>query len=191
MGQHKAARSKSQPGSVRIIGGQWRSRRLPICDLPGLRPSSDRLREMLFNWLTPTLPGSVCVDLFAGTGALGFEAASRGAAKVTLVELSRKAAQQLLANRDLLKAEDIDVVCADAFTVLNRTRDADIVFVDPPFDLSVQERVLAGLLPRLRAGALVYVESPDHQAFALPAGYQLVKEKRVAGVIARLLEKTE
>ena len=176
---------------MRIIGGEWRSRRLPVPDLAGLRPSSDRLREMLFNWLTPMLPGSVCVDLFAGTGALGFEAASRGAQSVTLIELSREACRQLESNRDLLRASNIQIVCADALEVLDRTRDADIVFVDPPFDLGIQDGILDNLMDHLKVGATVYVEAPDSQLMVHPDGYETLKEKRVAGVVARLLKKTD
>lgn len=174
---------------MRIIGGRWRSRRLPVPDLPGLRPSSDRLREMLFNWLTPMLPGSVCVDLFAGTGALGFEAASRGAQSVTLIELSRDACRQLEANRSLLNASNIQIVCGDALGALDKARGADIIFVDPPFDLRAQEQTLASLADYLEFGATVYVEIPEDQPFVLPAGYRIVKEKRVAGVVARLVER--
>ena len=104
---------KQSSGKVRIIGGQWRSRRLPVADLPGLRPSGDRARETLFNWLQPELPGAVCADLYAGSGALGFEAASRDAASVVLVERHPLAVEQLRENISTLEAPRVTVHAGD------------------------------------------------------------------------------
>ena len=115
-GKTKSA-SKAVPaatGKLRIIAGEWRSRQLPVLDLPGLRPTTDRVRETLFNWLQNDVPGARCLDLFAGSGALGFEAASRGAASVTLLEMQPAAANQLAANMQLLQAQNMQLIRADA-----------------------------------------------------------------------------
>jgi len=128
---------RKRPGSVRIIGGKWRGRRLPVRDLPGLRPSGDRSRETLFNWLQAHVHGAVCVDLFAGSGALGLEAASRGAAKVILVEKLSVAALDLRDVLLALKADQVTVVESDALQWLQScpAQSLDIAFVDPPFGL--------------------------------------------------------
>lgn len=126
---------------MRIIAGQWRGRRLPVPDIEGLRPSGDRSRETLFNWLQPYLHRARCVDLFAGTGVLGLEAVSRGAAGAVLVEKSRQAASAIRASIDLLHAEQVSVVTADAISWLESQPKAsiDIAFVDPPFAASLAE----------------------------------------------------
>ena len=112
---HGPGRNVGLPGRVRIIGGRWRGRRLPVAPTIDLRPSGDRVRETLFNWLAPHISGARCLDLFAGTGVLGFEAISRGAESATLVELNAVAAQQLSANKASLEAENIEIVHADVF----------------------------------------------------------------------------
>lgn len=149
-------------GKVRIIGGQWRGRRLVVPDRPGLRPTGDRARETLFNWLAPHLPGARCLDLFAGTGALGLEAASRSAAAVTLVEQDAQLAGRL---REIASqwpgGEVLDVVCADARSWLGGDRGPfDLVFVDPPFAAGMHAVVLEALArPGLLSDdGLVYVE---------------------------------
>ena len=119
---------------LRIIGGQWRGRKLRFPDRPSLRPTLGRVRETLFTWLAPNISGTRCLDLFAGSGALGFEALSRGAAEVTFVERDRKAAAAIRSNVELLQAR-ATVVCQPAKQYLARTRARfDIVFLDPPFD---------------------------------------------------------
>jgi len=121
-------------GSIRIIAGEWRGRKLPVIDVDGLRPTSDRIRETLFNWLMPYLSGSRCLDLFAGTGALGFEAASRGAHNVDFVESHRQVSQALSENIKLLEANAIvHNMAANAFLTRSATESFDLVFVDPPF----------------------------------------------------------
>ncbi|MFU8878484.1 MAG: 16S rRNA (guanine(966)-N(2))-methyltransferase RsmD [Wenzhouxiangellaceae bacterium] len=151
-------------GKVRIIGGQWRGRRLAVPEHPGLRPSGDRGRETLFNWLASRIRGARCLDLFAGTGALGLEAASRGAARVTLVERDRKLCRALeQIATDWPGGDALDVVCADAMAWLAAADGPwDLVFVDPPFDAGLHGRVLDALTrPGLLAdGARVYIESP-------------------------------
>ena len=136
--------NRRRPGSVRIIGGEWRGRRLPVRDLPGLRPSGDRSRETLFNWLQAFVRGAVCVDLFAGSGALGLEAASRGAAEVILVEKLSVAARDLRDVLLALKADQVTVVECDALQWLHScpAQSVDIAFVDPPFGLHLETRAL-------------------------------------------------
>jgi 16S rRNA (guanine966-N2)-methyltransferase len=178
---------KSRKGTVRIIAGEWRGRRLPVVDLPGLRPSGDRLRETLFNWLQLFLPGAACADLFAGTGALGLEAASRGAASVVLVERQVRAAAQLQENIDLLKAEQVRLFRGDALSWLRSqgSETLDIIFVDPPFEQDAGAKVLDGIHESgcLRPGGLVYLESPANSLTALlPPGWQTWREKTMGDV---------
>jgi len=147
---------------VRIIAGKWRSRIVRFPAAPQLRPTPDRVRETLFNWLGQRIDGLACLDLFAGSGALGFEALSRGAARVVMVESDRKVAAGLLENARSLEASDLDVVQSDALAYLARQGERfDIVFVDPPYASDLALRALAALPPRLAAGARVYVESAD------------------------------
>ncbi|HTA64280.1 MAG TPA: 16S rRNA (guanine(966)-N(2))-methyltransferase RsmD, partial [Xanthomonadaceae bacterium] len=140
---------RAQEGSVRIIGGRWRGSKLPVADAAGLRPSADRVRETVFNWLQPRIVGARVLDLFAGTGALGLEAASRGAARVVLVEKDAVLASTLRANAERLARADaaktVEVVCDDALRWLSRSPDArfDLVFVDPPFAAGLWQSALA------------------------------------------------
>lgn len=144
---------------VRIIGGNFRRRMLGFPTAEGLRPTPDRVRETLFNWLGQDLHGWSCLDLFAGSGALGFEAASRGAARVVMVERERGAYDALLHNRDLLGARDVEVQRADALHWLAAHSETfDLIFVDPPFDSDQAEKTLALLAPHLKPGGQVYVE---------------------------------
>ena len=178
---------KSEKGSVRIIAGDWRSRRLPVLDLPGLRPSTDRSRETLFNWLHPYIPGAVCADLYAGTGALGFEAASRGAKAVTLVDSNSRVIDHLGKNIELLKATQVSLVHGDAMQWLQQQAPGclDIVFVDPPFQDRVHEQLLQELEQSacLNADGLVYLESPVSRAAPLaPSGWSCWREKVMGDV---------
>ena len=181
--------------SVRIIGGTWRSRviRFPDASGPGLRPSPDRVRETLFNWLGQDLTGLACLDLFAGSGALGFEAASRGASGVVMVEAAPETAAALRANAKLLQAKSWRLVAGDALEFLRSHRGAhhdalfDVVFVDPPFGSGLIGRVLP-LLPALLApGARVYVESGE--TLALPAGWQVLRQGRAGVAWYHLLQR--
>lgn len=150
-------------GKLRIIGGRWRGRKLHVPDLPGLRPSGDRGREVLFNWLQGAVQGARCLDLFAGTGALGLEAASRGASRVVLVEKDRRLCDRLRALREEWpEGQALDIVQADATRWLERAEGPfDIAFVDPPFASGLYAAALQGLArPGLLApGAMVYIES--------------------------------
>ena len=172
------------PGFVRIIGGRLRGSRLPVADRPGLRPSPDRVRETLFNWLQGVTPGARVLDLFAGTGALGFEAASRGAAGVVLVERDPALADGLRAQAERLKVAAATVVQADALAWLQGPPSArfDLVFLDPPFEAGSWERAAAALPPWLAPDAWIYVESPHGLSPTLPPGWQLHREGRTRDV---------
>jgi 16S rRNA (guanine966-N2)-methyltransferase len=154
---------------VRIIGGTWRSRLLSVLDLPGLRPSTDRIRETLFNWLGQDLTGLKCLDLFAGTGALGFEAASRGASEVVLIERDKKAHANLQTNFSLLQSSPapgkVELIHGDSIEYLKRLPDqsSHLIFIDPPFqDAALLDRAVleAGRVCDDAAGGGIYVEFP-------------------------------
>ena len=169
------------PGSVRIIGGRWRGTRLPVADLPGLRPTSDRARETLFNWLQPVLPRARVLDLFAGSGALGLESLSRGAREALLVERDPRLLESLQATIERLRAGDeAKVVRADALTLLRAPLQGrfDIVFVDPPFDDDLWSAVLAALPPWLADDAWLYLESPAASTVEPGPGWHLHRESR-------------
>lgn len=167
------------PGKIRIIGGHWRGTRLDVADVPGLRPTSDRVRETLFNWLLPVLPGARVLDLFAGTGALGLEAVSRGAASAVLVERDPALAASLRAVTGKLPGgHAVSVVHADALDWIASMPDAgfDVAFVDPPFAADLWQAVVPKLLPKLAESAWVYVESPPEAAPTLPPDWVLHRD---------------
>ena len=173
------------PGKVRIIAGRWRGTRLPVPDRPGLRPTTDRVRETLFNWLQPMLPGARVLDLFAGSGALGLEAVSRGAAHATLVERDAELVRGLQALADRLEGgAAVAVVQADALAWVHGQPDAafDLAFVDPPFDANLWGGVLPALAPKLAADAWLYVESPVDATPSLPPEWALHREGRTRDV---------
>lgn len=144
---------------VRIIGGQWRSRLISFPDAAGLRPTASRVRETLFNWLGQTLHDQRCLDLFAGSGALGFEAASRGAAEVVLVESNPTAVQALWRNKEVLNADACRIVAGDALHFLARECGPyDVVFLDPPFASESLSKLLVAVVPRVASGGVLYVE---------------------------------
>jgi 16S rRNA (guanine966-N2)-methyltransferase len=150
----------SNKGRLRVIGGKYRSRVLRVPARPGLRPTPDRVRETLFNWLGQSLEGLACLDLYAGSGALGFEAASRGARRVVMVEKDRVALAELERNRATLRAEQVEIVAADALAYLAKSRDQfEVVFLDPPFRQNALQALLEKLPARLAAEARVYVEA--------------------------------
>lgn len=183
--------AKTPPGRLRIVAGNWRSRLLEIADVPGLRPTSERIRETLFNWLAPSIEGSRCLDLFAGTGALGLEALSRGAREAVFVEKSSKAAALLKRNAALLGAEHAEVITGDAETYLrDATGHFDLVFLDPPFADNrlgpICEQLSASGL--LAPGAKVYLEQ-DRAAPepGLPANWTVIKNKTAGNVRYQLV----
>lgn len=172
---------------VRIIGGEWRRRQLSFPDGEGLRPTPDRVRETLFNWLGQELTGLSCLDLFAGSGALGFEAASRGAARVSMVELSRAAVGALQSNKELLRASTINIINADARRFLERDRELyDLVFIDPPFASSLAAELMPLLEERVRETGWLYLECAE-----LPdlTGWQVHRQGKAGKVQYLLLKK--
>ena len=183
-------------GEVRIIGGQWRRTRLPVARQPGLRPTPDRVRETLFNWLGQDLGGWRCVDAFAGTGALGFEAASRGAASVFMNELDAGLAQQLQGLKTRLRAEQVQIVRGDAIGFLRQRAplSVDLVLLDPPFGAdALFEPALAATHACLAGGGLAYLEAPrqwsGEELAAL--GFALHRHMKAGAVHAHLLRKVE
>jgi 16S rRNA (guanine966-N2)-methyltransferase len=175
---------------VRIIAGKWRSRIVRFPAGAELRPTPDRVRETLFNWLGQRLDGMACLDLFAGSGALGFEALSRGAERVVMVERDRHVAAGLRESARALDAAGLEVVESDALAWLSRPGERfDVAFVDPPYASELAGAALAALPPRLNAGARVYVESGTN----LTAGdrWRLLREDRAGAVRYFLYELAE
>ena len=184
----------NEAGSLRIIAGKWRSRKLAFPAQQNLRPTPDRVRETLFNWLQADVPGSRCLDLFSGSGALGFEAASRGAATVVMVEQNSTAASALEQNTELLDADNIELVVADALTWLthNPGREFDLVFLDPPY----RAGLLAGCCKSLESGqwlaenAKIYVEHAAGDAELLvPDNWVCLKHRRAGQVVYKLFSR--
>ncbi|HEV2538934.1 MAG TPA: 16S rRNA (guanine(966)-N(2))-methyltransferase RsmD [Frateuria sp.] len=176
---------KGTPGRIRIIGGTLRNSRLDVPDLPGLRPTPERVRETLFNWLAPVLAGVRALDLCAGTGALGIEALSRGAASVRFVERDPHAAQALRQNLARLKAEGGTVAVADAQVFLDGPPEPfGLVFMDPPFAADLWAALARRLEDNgwLAAQAWIYVESPRDHAPVLPRHWALHREGRAGEV---------
>lgn len=187
---------------VRIIGGAWKRTPLPVLDALGLRPTPDRVRETVFNWINHQLPGdwdtATVLDLFAGSGALGFEAASRGAASVTMIDNHGPAVRQLEVNRDKLKADNITIVRADALALARdmaaRGQRFDVIFLDPPY----QQELLAKALPLcpalLKEGGLVYAEAEaalSLEGIDAPewlAGWDIVRSDKAGMVYFHLLK---
>lgn len=181
-------------GQIRIIGGQWRGRKLPVPDSPGLRPTTDRVRETLFNWLAPHMVDARCLDCFAGSGALGLEALSRYAGSATLLEMERHVAQQLQKNLATLKAGNAKVVNTNTLTFLAQPGTPhDVVFIDPPFRKGLLDETLRLLDENgwLAASALIYIESEVENGLPpVPASWELHREK-VAGQVAYRLYHRE
>ncbi|MFZ2815239.1 MAG: 16S rRNA (guanine(966)-N(2))-methyltransferase RsmD [Rhodoferax sp.] len=184
-----------QSHEVRIIGGQYKRSKLQVADKPGLRPTPDRVRETLFNWLGQDLSGWRCLDAFAGTGALGFEAASRGAAQVLLVEQDAALVAQLKRVQTQLKADAVQVVRGEAVAALRHAPAGglDLIFLDPPFDSELFEAAVQAAAPALTATGFLYLEAPkrwsDEQLQAL--GLQLHRHLKAGMVHAHLLKCLE
>ena len=196
MAKTKGLASKdSRPGRLRIVAGKWRSRLLPVSEQEGLRPTSARVRETLFNWLSSDIVGSHCLDLFAGTGALAFEALSRGAATAALIERSQKIVDVLRSSAELLDAQNARVECADALSFLNRLADRryDIVFLDPPFADDLVEECCQLLQSNgwLADRAAIYIEQDKSKPLpTLPPGWQIVRDKK-AGHVRFVLARSD
>ena len=187
------ARKKQKTNQLRIIGGQWRGRKLDFPDVLNLRPTGDRIRETLFNWLQADIAGARCLDLFAGSGALGFEALSRGAAEVFFVESHAKAVSQLKENSKILSCGNAIILKSDALDFLQKDVKApfDIVFLDPPFKLELMSKVFNLLenVPCLAEGAKVYIEMDvSTEAFKMPNNWNQLKEKKAGQVKYELWE---
>ena len=179
--------SSARPGDVRLIGGLWKRSRLPVPDRPGLRPTPDRVRETLFNWLGQDLSGWRVLDAFAGSGALGFEAASRGAAEVTLLERDASLVSSLLASQARLGATALRVERAEALAWMARCAAArfDLVLLDPPFDDGLSAPALAEAARLAAPGGFVYLESGQPVA-TWPGGLALHRTARAGAVHSQL-----
>jgi len=184
-------RAATLPRQVRVIGGQWRRHLLPVPDRPGLRPTPDRVRETLFNWLGQDLTGWRCLDAFAGTGVLGFEAASRGAAQVLMLEHDAGLVTQLLATKSRLEAAAVQVQRGDAVMVLKKTLPGsqDLIFLDPPFDSDLFDKALSAAAQAVAAEGFIYLEAPTAWTDALlqPFGLQQRRHLKAGAVHAHLL----
>jgi 16S rRNA (guanine966-N2)-methyltransferase len=194
MSKVKKQSEKSAPkGHIRIIAGQHRGRKLPVLMADGLRPTTDRVKETVFNWLMPYIQDANCLDCFAGSGGLGFEAISRGANSAILVELNKAAAQQLNDNKALLKANNIKVIQQNALNFLHSNQQAySLVFIDPPFRKGLAQKAAELLVEKgLTDEALIYVEmEADDNLQIMPSHWQLLKEKVAGQVIYRLYQNS-
>ena len=181
----------SQESTLRLIGGNWRSRKLPFREIPGLRPTPDRVRETLFNWLAPTIPGARCLDLFAGTGALGLEAMSRGADETWFVESHAGTAAQLQRNLALLDAQAGHVWPGDALQFLAQPPQAfDVIFLDPPFRQDWLNRICPLLATGgwVRPGGHIYLEyERENPPGKLPPAWHSLRRKEAGQVSYQLL----
>lgn len=190
----RSSQRRPEAGSVRVIGGSLRGSKLAVPDLPGLRPTPDRVRETLFNWLAPVMSGARCLDLFAGTGALGIEALSRGAAQVEFVERDAGLARALRDNLARLKQSAGIVRQDDAPGFLDHAPEHrfDIVFLDPPFGEALWEKSAALLEAGgwLAPAALIYVESPATSSPAMPPNWQCHREKQAGAVRYALFSRS-
>jgi len=182
------------PGEVRIIGGQWKRTRLKVADMPGLRPTPDRVRETLFNWLGQDLTGWVGLDAFAGTGALGLEAASRGAKQVLLIEQNAQLVTQLKASIAQLNAETVQVIKGEGVHALQQCSPSsmDVVFIDPPFEAKLFEPALKAAARAIAPQGFIYLEAPElwSDERLLPLGLKVCKHLKAGAVHAHLIQKT-
>ena len=187
------AKKNTNSGQVRIISGQWRSRKLPIHDLEGLRPTTDRVRETLFNWLANDIRGARVLDCFTGSGALSLEALSRYAGFAKMIELQKNAANQLKQNLATLQCQNAEVVNADSLQILTKgtATGFDIVFIDPPFHKDLAGKTIELLMTHewLNNDALIYVETESELAsLHVPASWVSLKEKQAGQVCFRLYQ---
>lgn len=183
----KSIKTLNTTNQVRINGGVWRSRLIKFPDVHGLRPTPDRVRQAVFNWLGQDLSGKVCLDLFAGTGAFGFEALSRNANSVVMVENSRLALQALTRNQTLLKASNCQIIFKDAFKFLNDNKQLfDIIFCDPPFNRQLITQLLPVLNQHLSENGVLYVEA--EYAIKSDSIWQVIKQNKAGNVHYHLLK---
>lgn len=188
--KNKSRAAHGGSGSVRIIGGQWRGRKITVPSVDGLRPTPDRVRETLFNWLMPYLPDAKCLDTFSGSGALSIESLSRGAAQATALDNSPEAVQALKKISALLEIPSLNIIHADALAWLNRVADTafDIVFIDPPFHQNLISPCCALLETHhwLSADALIYVEHERGGTIDVPDSWRLHRQQQAGDVVYAL-----
>ncbi|KGY11033.1 methyltransferase [Vibrio tubiashii] len=191
--QQNTSQKKPSVGFVRIISGLWRGRKLPVHDAEGLRPTTDRVKETLFNWIAQDVPRSKCLDLFAGSGGLGFEAASRQAEMVTLIELNPSAFNQIKKNISTLNADNLQVHNTDALSFLKQPGTPHhVVFIDPPFRKGLLDETIELLEANgwLAEEAIIYVETEKELTLdCIPPHWQLHREKSAGQVSYRLFER--
>jgi 16S rRNA (guanine966-N2)-methyltransferase len=195
----KPARSHQGGGGsheLRIIGGAWKRSKLPVADAPGLRPTPDRVRETLFNWLGQELDGWRCLDAFAGTGALGFEAASRGASEVTLIERDTRLVRGLRAVQERLKADAVRIEAADVLAWMARSAPErfDLVFIDPPFDANLFVPALKAAARVVVPGGFIYLEADrafENDPALAEQGLRLHRHGRAGAVHFHLIQRSQ
>jgi 16S rRNA (guanine966-N2)-methyltransferase len=191
--QQNTSQKKPSTGFVRIISGLWRGRKLPVHDAEGLRPTTDRVKETLFNWIAQDVPRAKCLDLFAGSGGLGFEAASRQAEMVTLIELNPSAFKQLEKNIASLNASNLKAHNTDAISFLKQPGTPHhVVFIDPPFRKGLLDETVSLLESNgwLADDAMIYVETEKELSLeGIPAHWHLHREKTAGQVSYRLFER--
>ncbi len=177
---------KPYSGSLHIIGGRWRGQKLRPADSEGLRPTPGRVRETLFNWLRPYITGSRCLDLFAGSGALGFEAMSEGAAQLTMVDINAKVVSSLRQSRQLLQADHCQIKHSAATTFLkSNTDEFDIIFLDPPYHANIWTETAHQLVDThtLSHHARIYIECPARSGLpSLPDTWQLIRDNKAGNI---------
>lgn len=184
----KAAKASCSTGHIRIVGGQWRGRKISVLEHPDLRPTGDRLRETVFNWLGQDLHGQCCLDLFAGSGALGFEAASRGARQVVLVESDDRTARALLHTSRELRASGVRIYHEAVESYLQRSPQLfDVIFIDPPYTHYSLEAMFPRLSGWLAPASRIYLEQPQSRPQPLPSQFAVLKSKIVGAAFAQLL----
>ncbi|PAU35653.1 16S rRNA (guanine(966)-N(2))-methyltransferase RsmD [Vibrio coralliilyticus] len=193
--QQNTSQKKPSTGFVRIISGLWRGRKLPVHDAEGLRPTTDRVKETLFNWLAQDVPQAKCLDLFAGSGGLGFEAASRQADKVTMIELNPNAFKQLEKNIAALNSDNLTAINSDALSFLQQAGTPHhVVFIDPPFRKGLLEQAVTLLESNgwLANDAMIYIETEKELALeGIPTNWHLHREKTAGQVSYRLFERQQ
>ncbi|MGS2719202.1 16S rRNA (guanine(966)-N(2))-methyltransferase RsmD [Paraglaciecola aestuariivivens] len=194
---HQPVSNRSQKsGSVRIISGRFRGRKLPVLDVQGLRPTTDKNKEMLFNWLLPFTQDAICLDAFAGSGGLGFEALSRYAKHCTFIEFEPKAAVKLQDNIQLLSltADQVSLQVGKAQVKLRQLTDAfDLIFLDPPFHQNMLPEIIDIIAQQqlLAEDGVIYIECEGQGAnYAVPDNWQLIKEKQHSQILSRLYQRT-
>ena len=193
--RNPTAQTANPRGEVRIIAGRWRGRKLPVLNAPGLRPTGDRIKETLFNWLMPYIADADCLDGFAGSGSLGFEALSRQAKSVTFLELDKAVASQLSKNLQMLNCDKTQAVVLNQSSLefLKQPQNRphfDVVFLDPPFHFGLAEQAAQLLTENnwLRPNALIYVETEREKQTKVPENWVLLKEKTSGQVSYRLYQ---